>query len=289
VPRGTANIVTGRGETVGAALVAHPDVDKVGFTGSTEVGKSIFRSCADRVKRLTLELGGKSPVIVFADADLDAAIGGIARGILSNAGQVCMAGSRVYVQHEVLDQVVHGLTKIASNMLVGSGFDKTSQMGPLISEKHLRRVTRLVERGASTRAEVTCGGRRIEGKGFFFQPTIIREPAFDSEIVREEVFGPVATLTAFDDEQTAVRLANDTEYGLAAAIWTSDLVRAHRMARHIRAGTVWLNCQTVTDRMIPFGGFKQSGLGRESGGEGLDEYLETKAVFFPLECSSPRA
>ncbi len=283
VPRDVANIITGRGEIVGAALVAHPDVDKIGFTGSTDVGKSIFRTCADRVKRLTLELGGKSPVIVFADADLDAAVAGIARGIFSNAGQVCMAGSRVYVQRESLDQVVHGLARIASNTSVGSGFDKTSQMGPLISENHLRRVTSLVEKGVSARAEITCGGRRVGGKGFFFQPTIIKEPALDSEIVREEVFGPVATVTAFDDEQAAVRLANDTEYGLAAAIWTSDLVRAHRMAKDIRAGNVWLNCQTVTDRMVPFGGFKQSGLGRESGAEGLDAYLETKAVFFPLD------
>lgn len=279
VPPGAANIVTGVGEVVGAAMAAHPGIDKIAFTGSTEVGKKIIQASARTVKRLTLELGGKSPVIVFDDADLEAAVPGAARGIFTNSGQVCMAGSRVYVQRGLYDRAVEGMARAANRLKVGDGFDPASEMGPLISEKQLERVGGFIESGLLENAGLAAGGGRLPGSGFFMQPTVLTSPDPGAQVLREEIFGPVVTMIPFDDPEQVISAANDTDYGLAAAVWTRDIGLALRTARRLKAGTVWLNCQLVTDRMMPFGGYKQSGMGREGGLEGLDAYLETKSVF----------
>ncbi|HXQ45053.1 MAG TPA: aldehyde dehydrogenase family protein [Caulobacteraceae bacterium] len=279
VPPGVANIVTGLGDVVGAAMAAHPGIDKIAFTGSTEVGKKIIQASARDVKRLTLELGGKSPVIIFDDADFEAAVVGAARGIFSNAGQVCMAGSRVYVQRGLYDRVVDAMAAAAGGLRVGDGFDPASEMGPLISAKQLERVGDLIQSGLEDNACVVTGGQRLPGPGFYIQPTVLTSPDPGARILREEIFGPVVTLIPFEHLDQVIAEANDTAYGLAAAVWTRDIGLAHRTAKRLKAGTVWLNCQLVTDRMMPFGGYKQSGIGREGGLEGLEAYLETKSVF----------
>lgn len=278
-PPGVVNIVPGYGETAGAALSSHMDVDKVAFTGSTEVGKLILQaSAASNLKKVTLELGGKSPNVIFADADLEAAVGGAATGIFFNQGQVCCAGSRLFIEKKVFDTVVGGLTDVANNLNVTPGMDAACEMGPLVSDEQLNRVTSLVEQGKSDGATAVCGGDPVGGDGYFYKPTILVDTKPDMSIIRDEIFGPVVTAIPFDDPNDIVALANNTEYGLAAGIWTNDLAKAHKTAAAIKAGTVWINCYNMFDPHMPFGGYKQSGIGREMGPEALDNYLQVKSV-----------
>ena len=282
LPPGVVNIVCGTGEAAGAALAAHRDVDKIGFTGSTAVGKRIVQAALGNMKKVSLELGGKSPVIVTADADLDVAVAGIARGMFTNSGQACIAGTRIYVHRSIHDELARRLARTAADQRVGDGRTADTTLGPLISERQLARVDELVRSGIADGAKVLTGGRRIGTTGWFYAPTVMTAPRVGARILREEIFGPVANLLPFDDLEAVITAANDSDYGLAAAIWTGDIALGHRVARRLRAGTIWINCQLVTDRAIPFGGYKQSGWGRENGLEGLDAYLQTKSVFTAL-------
>jgi phenylacetaldehyde dehydrogenase len=282
VPEGVINIVCGTGEVAGAALASHGDVDKISFTGSTDVGRKIVVAAAGNLKRVSLELGGKSPVLVFPDADLDQAAAGIARGVFTNSGQACIAGSRIFVHRDVQADLAGRLATIVGQMKLGDGFEEGVNLGPLISQRQLDRVTALVAEGLRDGSEVVAGGSRPKRQGYFFEPTILTAPKPDSRILREEIFGPVANLLPFNHTNEAIEQANDTEYGLAAAIWTRDIGVAHRTAKRIKAGTVWLNCQLIADRSMAFGGYKQSGWGRENGLEGLDAFLQTKSVFAAL-------
>jgi len=283
VPPGVVNVVTGRGETAGAAIAAHDGIAKVAFTGSTEVGKHIVQAAASNLKKVTLELGGKSPVVVFDDADLDRAVGGTALGVFLRSGQVCVAGSRLYVQRKSFDKVVSGIADMAKAMPIGPAFDPAAQIGPLISARQLDRVSELIASGLQQGGELVTGGARVGDQGYYVQPTILANPDRNARVVREEVFGPVLTAMAFDDLDDIAGLANDTNYGLASAVWTRDLRKAHLMAKKLQAGFVWLNCALASDPSLPAGGYKQSGWGRELGREGLDAYLETKAVFASLD------
>ncbi len=277
VPDGVVNVVTGFGETAGAALAAHDDVDKVAFTGSTEVGRLIVKAAAGNLKKVTLELGGKSPNIVFEDA-VDGAIEGAANAIFFNHGQCCVAGSRLYVHQSRFDEVVGGVAEIAKSIKLGSGMEAGTQMGPLVSEEQLQRVTSYLESGKAEGATAVVGGGRFGDRGFFVEPTVLTNTHGQMKVVREEIFGPVVVAAPFGDLDEIAAQANDTEYGLGAGIWTKDISKAHALAKKIRAGTVWINCYNVFDASLPFGGYKQSGWGREMGHEALEAYTEVKAV-----------
>jgi phenylacetaldehyde dehydrogenase len=277
VPEGVVNVVTGFGETAGAALAAHGDVDKIAFTGSTEVGKLILQAAAGNLKKVSLELGGKSPNIVFDDAE-PGAVEGAANAIFFNHGQCCVAGSRLFVQQSRFDEVVDGVAEIAKSIKLGSGLESGTQMGPLVSDEQLQRVTGYLESGRADGATALTGGGRFGDRGYFVEPTVLTNTTPDMKIVREEIFGPVVVAAPFSDLDEIAAQANDTEYGLGAGIWTRDISKAHALAKKIRAGTVWINCYNVFDASLPFGGYKQSGWGREMGHEVLEAYTEVKAV-----------
>jgi phenylacetaldehyde dehydrogenase len=278
IPDGVVNIVPGYGETAGAALAAHAGVDKIAFTGSTEVGKLILHAAAGNLKKVSLELGGKSPNVVFADVDLDAAIAGAASAIFFNHGQCCCAGSRLYVENKIFDKVVEGVAEHAKKINVGSGQDPNTDMGPLVSAEQMNRVCGYLESGLSEGAKAVVGGGRHGDKGYFVKPTVLVNTNEKMKVVREEIFGPVVTAIPFSDPAELVTQANDSVYGLAAGIWTRDISKAHRLASQLRAGTVWINCYNIFDAALPFGGYKQSGWGREMGHEVLEQYTEVKAV-----------
>lgn len=283
LPDGVVNIITGFGETAGAALAAHPGVDKVAFTGSTEVGRLIVQAAARDLKHVTLELGGKSPNIVLADADLDVAIPGAANAIFFNHGQCCCAGSRLYVHQSLFDKVVDGVAAQARSIKLGPGLDPASQMGPMVSETQRNRVVSYLESGKQQGAQPVSGGKAREGAGYFIEPTVFVNTRPDMKIVQEEIFGPVVTVAPFSEvNDDLVRQANDTIYGLAAGIWTRDLSKAHSLAARLDAGSVWINCYNIFDAALPFGGYKQSGWGREMGEAALENYLSTKAVTIAL-------
>jgi phenylacetaldehyde dehydrogenase len=279
LPPGVVNIVPGFGETAGAALASHPDVNKVAFTGSTEVGKLIVKAAAGDLRKVSLELGGKSPSIVLADSDVEAAIPGVASAIFFNHGQCCCAGSRLLIQDSIFDRVVEGVAKQAKNIKLGPGLDPSTQMGPLVSATQFERVTGFLESGFTEGAKAVVGGKSRAGRGYFVEPTVLVNTRPDMKVYKEEIFGPVVVATPFtnvDDELIA--RANDTVYGLAAGIWTKDISKAHALAARLHAGTVWINCYNIFDPALPFGGYKQSGWGREMGHEVLESYTETKAV-----------
>jgi len=279
LPPGVVNIVPGFGETAGAALAAHPDVNKIAFTGSTEVGKLIVRAAAGDLKKVSLELGGKSPNIVLGDCDVDDAIPGVASGIFFNHGQCCCAGSRLMIQDKIFDKVVEGVAAEAKKIKLGPGLDPSTQMGPLVSITQFERVTGFLESGFKEGARAVAGGKSLSGKGYFVEPTVLVDTRPDMKVYKEEIFGPVVTAMPFknvDDEMIA--RANDTVYGLAAGIWTKDVGKAHALAARLHAGTVWINCYNIFDAALPFGGYKQSGWGREMGHDVLENYTETKAV-----------
>jgi acyl-CoA reductase-like NAD-dependent aldehyde dehydrogenase len=279
-PKGVVNILAGYGETAGAALAAHDLVDKVAFTGSTEVGKLIVKAAAGNLKKLTLELGGKSPTIVFADADMKWTIPGAASAIFFNHGQCCCAGSRLYAHKDVFDQVLEGVSAVAQKIRLGPGLDPATDMGPLVSEEQLQRVTGYIDAGVKEGARVVAGGDPGLSGGYFVKPTVITGTQPTMKVVREEIFGPVVCAEPFDDAdlEGIARKANDTIYGLAASVWTKDISKAHKLAGLIRSGTVWINCHNVFDASLPFGGYKQSGWGREMGAPVLENYTELKAI-----------
>jgi acyl-CoA reductase-like NAD-dependent aldehyde dehydrogenase len=284
LPAGAFNVVPGHGKTAGMALVRHPDVDKIAFTGSTAVGQMIMKEAADTVKRVTLELGGKSPIVVFADADLGAAVRGAQSGIFYGKGEVCAAGSRLLVERSVKNQVVEQLAARAAKLTPGDPFDKGTRMGAIVSKKQQESVLGYIEKGKQEGARVAAGGNaaRVNGKGYYVEATVFDDVTPEMTIAQEEIFGPVLAVLPFNDMEEAIHLANHSMYGLAAGIWTRDISKAHLMARAIKAGTVWVNTYNMYDPMAPFGGYKQSGFGRDLGREALDNYTETKTVWVGL-------
>jgi aldehyde dehydrogenase (NAD+) len=286
LPPGVLQVLPGSGSVAGMALVRHPGVDKIAFTGSTEVGRTVLREAAGTLKRTTLELGGKSPNIVFADADLDAAVKGAFSGIFYNKGEVCAAGSRLLVERSIHDTLVAKLAERAEQVVLGDPREKTTRMGPVVSAQQMESVLRYVECGKKEGARLLAGGRRAAevngGKGYFVRPTVFDRVTPEMTIAREEIFGPVLATLSFEDLPDAIAKANATIYGLAAGVWTTDVSKAHRLARSLKAGTVWVNSYNLYDPSLPFGGFKQSGFGRELGLEALDGYLETKSVWMSL-------
>ncbi|MBD2837776.1 aldehyde dehydrogenase family protein [Pseudomonas sp. JM0905a] len=278
IPPGVVNIVTGVGAEAGAALAAHPGIDKLAFTGSTPVGKLIGHAAVENMTRFTLELGGKSPVIVLDDTALDNAAAGAAGAIFFNQGQVCTAGSRLYVQRKSFDQVLERLHGIAGSLSIGPGLDPSAQINPLISAKQQRRVLGMIDSGRAQGASVICGGEAHGEQGFFVKPTVIANVRPDMQVVREEIFGPVLVATAFDEIDEVVRLANDSPYGLAASIWSNDLKQVMGLIPRLKAGTVWVNAHNLLDPSMPFGGFKQSGIGREMGHAAIEAFTENKSV-----------
>jgi phenylacetaldehyde dehydrogenase len=283
VPKGVINIITGYGPEVGQALAEHPDVDKISFTGSTAVGKRLVQACAGNLKRVTLELGGKSPAVVFGDADFETAVTGVYRAIVFNSGQVCAAGTRTFVHRSLYDRMVETLTERLSAVKIGAGVNPDTELGPLVSDRQLERVSGYIASGVEAGAKVVTGGARHGEKGYFIQPTILADTDPSMKVRREEIFGPVLCMTPFDDDDLdrVAAEANDSEYGLSAYIYTRDLSRAHKMAKKMRAGTVRVNGAGI-DFTVPFGGYKQSGWGREQGQEGVLTFTELKTVVMAL-------
>ena len=283
VPPGVVNVVPGYGETAGAALAAHPDVDKVAFTGSHLTGQAIVRASAGNLKRISLELGGKSPDIVFADADIDAAVPGAAMAVFANSGQICSAGTRLFVEQRIYDEFVGKVADFGKSLRVGNGLDPEVQIGPLVSEEQLTRVTGYLETGRKEGAAAVAGGQRLTegnlGKGYFVPPTVFANVRDDMRIAQEEIFGPVISAISFKDPDELVKRANATNFGLGSGVWTRDVSKAHKFAKAIRAGSVWVNCYQTMDPAVPFGGYKMSGYGRESGIQHVEEYLNVKAVW----------
>ncbi|MBP0595610.1 aldehyde dehydrogenase family protein [Paraburkholderia sp. LEh10] len=277
-PEGVVNIVTGYGHTAGAALSRDPRIDKIAFTGSTQTGKLIGHAALDNMTRMSLELGGKSPVIVLPDVDIDKAAQGVANAIFFNQGQVCTAGSRVYIHNKVFDKVIDGVAQIAKSMKIGAGMDPSTQIGPLVSAKQRDRVCGYIDSGFAEGARAAAGGKPVDKPGFFVEPTVMVDTNHTMRIVREEIFGPVLVAMPFEDIDTAVQLANDTPYGLGASIWSNDMSAIHKLIPRIAAGTVWVNCHSLLDNALPFGGMKQSGFGRELGRAVIDQYTESKSV-----------
>ena len=282
-PAGVINIVPGFGETAGAPLVAHKGVDKIAFTGESTTGKLIMKSAADTLKRVTLELGGKSPNIVFADADLDAAVDGAMLGLFLNQGQCCCAGSRLLVQDKVYDAMVEKLAEKTQNRKVGDPFDAQTEQGPQIDKAQFEKILSYIDKGKAQGARCVTGGERFGNKGYFIKPTVFADVKDNMAIATDEIFGPVMQVLKFKDIDEVIERANTTDYGLAAAVWTRDIGKAHAIANRVRAGTVWVNCYDVFDAAAPFGGFKTSGIGRELGEKALDNYTEHKTVTVALD------
>ena len=283
IPEGVINVITGLGSVAGAALAAHPDVDKVSFTGSTATGRKIVEASGVNFKKLTLELGGKSPNIVFSDADLEAAVPGAAMAVFVNSGQVCSAGTRLFVERKIYDEFIEKVAAFAKTLKVGSSLDPSTMIGPLVSEDQLKRVVGYLESGAKEGASAVAGGARLaEGEladGYFVPPTVFKNVRSDMKIAREEIFGPVISAIPFDTVDEVVKAANDTSYGLGSGVWTRDLSRAHQLSRKIKAGSVWINTYQAMDAAVPFGGYKMSGYGREAGPQHIEEYLQSKSVW----------
>ncbi len=283
LPAGVLNIIPGYGPTAGAAIATHPDVDKVAFTGSTEVGKIVMQLAGANLKRVSLELGGKAPNIVFADSDIEAAVNGAMRGIFFNQGEVCCAGSRLFLEEKIHDEFLSKLKTRVEKMIVGNPLDPKTQMGAQVSEEQFKKILGYIDQGKKEGATVLTGGAPAQPKGYFVKPTILEGVNNNMTVAREEIFGPVVCAIAFKNHDDLCRQANDTVYGLSAGIWTRDIGKAHRLAKEIKAGTIWINCYNCFDAASPFGGFKQSGFGRELGKYALELYTQVKSVWVSLD------